>query len=593
MSRLLIIATMLFWGIVLNSQTVFQREKRDYIWLLGYDSNPEILTFGGTRIDFNASPPTVTYEYRDMNFEAAATSICDAQGNLLFYSNGIYLANYLHEPIENGMQLDAGTFSSDWAEDGVRYPQTLLSIPNPGDTNEYFLFHLPIDTISDTTNLYGYRVLSLKLYYSRINMSGNNGAGIVLEKNQVLVQDTLDNGKLTAVRHANGRDWWIVVPENDADGFYRLLVTPDTILNYGLQTIGDTIPSGLGQAAFSPDGAKYARLNLYRLGGNQYVDIYDFDRCTGTFSNPVQFTYRDTALMGGLAFSENSRFLYVSSFKYFYQFDLEAENISASRFTIGSMLDHPDAITCFFLSQLAPNGEIITGTCGTNDSLHVIRKPNKKGNQAEFIFNGLVLPTLNFRTIPNFPYYGLGPVDGSPCDTLGIDNPIPVAAFEYTADSAALAIEFFDGSFFATGWYWDFGDGATSTQRHPVHSYAQSGAYIVCLTASNMTGSDMVCDTILLGQITGVEEAPAEEGVVRVFPNPARNSIQVEIANAKPGMIRLLDIHGRVLLTYPVGSAPDGQTITLDAGSLNNGIYLLELSGMSINRQVVRIVIMK
>jgi len=96
-----------------------------------------------------------------------------------------------------------------------------------------------------------------------------------------------------------------------------------------------------------------------------------------------------------------------------------------------------------------------------------------------------------------------------------------------------------------------------------------------------------------LGQITGVEEAPAEEGVVRVFPNPARNSIQVEIANAKPGMIRLLDIHGRVLLTYPVGSAPDGQTITLDAGSLNNGIYLLELSGMSINRQVVRIVIMK
>ncbi|MBL7792692.1 MAG: hypothetical protein JNK77_10235, partial [Saprospiraceae bacterium] len=93
MSRLYIIGIILFWGIVLNSQTVFQREKRDYIWLLGYDSNPQILTFGGTRIDFNASPPTVAYEYRDMNFEAAATSICDAQGNLLFYSNGIYVAN--------------------------------------------------------------------------------------------------------------------------------------------------------------------------------------------------------------------------------------------------------------------------------------------------------------------------------------------------------------------------------------------------------------------------------------------------------------------------------------------------------------------
>ncbi|NUQ26794.1 MAG: T9SS type A sorting domain-containing protein [Saprospiraceae bacterium] len=593
MFRILTITIILAIAASLPAQSFFQREKRDYIWLLGYASSAQVPGFGGTRIDFNSTPPTVAYEYRDMNFEAAATSICDAQGNLLFYTNGIYVANYLHEPIENGMQLDAGPFSSDWAEDGVRYPQTLLSIPNPGDTNEYFLFHLPIDTISDTTNLYGYRVLSLKLYYSRINMSGNNGASIVLEKNQVLVQDTLDNGKLTAVRHANGRDWWIVVPENDSNGFYRLLVTPDTILNYGLQTIGDTIPSGLGQAAFSPDGAKYARLNLYRLGQDQYVDIYDFDRCTGTFSSPVQFTYRDTAIAGGLAFSENSRFLYITSTRFTYQFDLDAGDISASKIVVGSMLDFPDAITCFFLAQLAPNGKIIIGPCGTRDSLHVIHNPNKKGISSNFEFNGIKLPTRNFRTIPNFPYYGLGPMDGSPCDTLGIDNPAPTAAFEYTADSAALAIEFFDGSFFATGWYWDFGDGATSTQRHPVHSYAQSGAYIVCLTASNLTGSDTVCDTIQLGEITSLEELLAREGILRVYPNPTRNSIQVEIANAKPGMIRLLDMHGRVLLTYPVGSAHDGQTITLDAGSLNNGIYLLELSGMSINRQVVRIVIMK
>jgi hypothetical protein len=575
MFRCYIIVTILVLTTTLEGQTFFQREKRDYIWVLGFGmsfGNPQ---FGGEIIDFNFQPPIAVLDEREMDFEAANTSICDAQGNLLFYSNGIYVANYLHEPIENGMQLDAGPFSSDWAEDGVRYPQTLLSTPNPSDTNEYFLIHLPIDTVSDTTNLYGYRVLSLKLYYSRINMSGNNGAGIVLEKNQVLVQDTLDNGKLTAVRHANGRDWWIVVPENDSNGFYRLLVTPDTILNKGLQAIGDTVPSGLGQAAFSPDGTKYARLNIYRLGQDQYVDIYDFDRCTGTFSNPVQFTYRDTALMGGLAFSENSRFLYVSSFKYFYQFDLEAEDISASRFTIGSMLDHPDAITCFFLSQLAPNGEIIAGTCGTNDSLHVIRKPNKKGNKSEFIFNGFVLPTLNFRTIPNFPYYGLGPMDGSSCDTLGIDNPVPVAAFEYTADSAALAIEFFDGSFFATEWYWDFGDGATSTQRHPVHSYAQSGAYTVCLTASNMTGSDMVCDTIQLGQITSLEEPSAREGVLRVYPNPATHEITLvaERFPAGPVVFRVYDALGLEVLRRQMHSNTGRMEERVDISGLPAGLY--------------------
>ncbi|NUQ26872.1 MAG: hypothetical protein HUU34_23255, partial [Saprospiraceae bacterium] len=440
MSRLFIIAFILFWGIALHGQTVFQREKRDNVWLLGYDSNPEILTFGGTRIDFNASPPTVAYEYRDMNFEAAATSICDAQGNLLFYSNGIYVANYLHEPMENGTGLNPTNLTETWTDGGVPYPQVLIAIPQ--NESVYVLIHTPIEEI-DEPDQHGSIYITQQLYYTKIDMAANDGQGTVIAKNIPLIAGSIERGgKLTAVRHANGRDWWVVVADYFSNGFYRLLVTPDTILNQGLQALGDTVPSGLGQAAFSPDGTKYARLNIYRLGQDQYVDIYDFDRCTGTFSNPVQFTYRDTALMGGLAFSENSRFLYVSSFKYFYQFDLEAENISASRFTIGSMLDHPDAITCFFLSQLAPNGEIITGTCGTNDSLHVIRKPNKKGNQAEFMFNGLVLPTLNFRTIPNFPYYGLGPMDGSSCDTLGIDNPMPVAAFEYTADSAALAIEF-------------------------------------------------------------------------------------------------------------------------------------------------------
>jgi hypothetical protein len=591
MFRILTIAIILAIAASLPAQSFFQREKRDYVWLLGYASSAQVPGFGGTRIDFNVSPPTLAYEYRDMNFEAAATSICDAQGNLLFYSNGIYVANYLHEPMENGMGLNPDPYTDEWADNGLPYPQVILALPQGMD--KYLLVHCVVSR-REEPNEHGEYIYSDKALFSRIDMSANDGEGIVTLKNISLLQDTIDrHGKITAVRHANGRHWWVVIPEYYSNGFYRLLVTPDTILNQGLQTIGDTIPSGLGQAAFSPDGAKYARLNIYGLGQDQYVDIYDFDRCTGMFSNPVQFTYRDTAIVGGLAFSENSRFLYIASTRFTYQFDLEAEDISASKIVVGSMLDFPDAITCFFLAQLAPNGKIIIGTCGTQDSLHIIHNPNKKGMSSNFEFNGIKLPTRNFRTIPNFPYYGLGPMDGSSCDTLGIDNPVPVAAFEYTADSAALAIEFFDGSFFATGWYWDFGDGATSTQRHPVHSYAQSGAYIVCLTASNMTGSHTVCDTIQLGEITSLGEPLAREGVLRVYPIPARNSIQVEIANAKPGMIRLLDMHGRVLLTHPVGNVPDGQTITLDAGILNNGIYLLELSGININRQVVRIVIMK
>jgi PKD repeat protein len=39
-------------------------------------------------------------------------------------------------------------------------------------------------------------------------------------------------------------------------------------------------------------------------------------------------------------------------------------------------------------------------------------------------------------------------------------------------------------------WEWDFGDGATSTDQHPVHEYINSGAYIVTLTVVNQNGAD-------------------------------------------------------------------------------------------------------
>lgn len=40
-----------------------------------------------------------------------------------------------------------------------------------------------------------------------------------------------------------------------------------------------------------------------------------------------------------------------------------------------------------------------------------------------------------------------------------------------------------------TSWLWDFGDGNTSSEQHPVHAYGASGDYVVTLTAANSDGS--------------------------------------------------------------------------------------------------------
>ncbi len=53
-----------------------------------------------------------------------------------------------------------------------------------------------------------------------------------------------------------------------------------------------------------------------------------------------------------------------------------------------------------------------------------------------------------------------------------------------------IAVSFTDQSTnIPINWHWDFGDGATSTLKNPVHTYVSSGVFPVTLTASNCGGS--------------------------------------------------------------------------------------------------------
>ncbi|MCB9235108.1 MAG: PKD domain-containing protein [Bacteroidia bacterium] len=86
----------------------------------------------------------------------------------------------------------------------------------------------------------------------------------------------------------------------------------------------------------------------------------------------------------------------------------------------------------------------------------------------------------------------------SSCAQLVLTCAGPQAGF--TAASSALVAQFVDQSTNSpTSWAWDFGDGATSNQQNPTHTYAQPGTYPVCLVASSQCGMDTTCMTISLG----------------------------------------------------------------------------------------------
>lgn len=73
----------------------------------------------------------------------------------------------------------------------------------------------------------------------------------------------------------------------------------------------------------------------------------------------------------------------------------------------------------------------------------------------------------------------------------------PKAEFESTVQG--MQVNFVDKSTGnPTSWNWTFGDGTSSTQRNPIHTYPAAGTYTVTLTASNAGGSNSTSHTVTI-----------------------------------------------------------------------------------------------
>ncbi|MEL7222918.1 MAG: hypothetical protein AAGJ93_16470, partial [Bacteroidota bacterium] len=272
-------------------------QNYDYIWLLGQDSQSD-LEHAGIVLDFFDDTLIVYSEFRDTYFRQVNASICDNSGSVLFSTNGLKIYDSAGITMTNGDGLNPGALADEWIGVGYSLHQGALSLPFPEKQNEYILFHKDLER-----NLNLFRIETHHFYYSLIDVGNSSETSEVKEKNFPLLDELLATGKITAVQHANGRDWWIPVRRYSSNEYYMFLLSHEGVENTGIQVIGDSIPSGsLGQAVFSPDGTKYVQTNLHGSQGDPiYINIYDFDRCSGELYNPIQFTYADSAVCLGAA----------------------------------------------------------------------------------------------------------------------------------------------------------------------------------------------------------------------------------------------------------------------------------------------------
>jgi hypothetical protein len=388
--------------------------KRDYVWVAGYNpyqGNPNLLDF--ITYNFNFVPTKITNTSRPVGHGIIGTnsSICDKDGNLVLYTNGCAILQADHKPVPGAEAITKGYAADQTCKFGDGYNTARsLFLPDYQEREGFTLFHIS----------YNWQpALKTQLMYSRVIPNVQTKWRAVFTDSLIMPNLEIDI-KQAACRHANGRDWWIVNPLRYEPKAITLLYSKGEIKQQWIQNI-DTVPVHFtfGGADFTPDGHKYIFYE-FKTG----VRIYDFDRCTGKISNPKYIKDNvpmDSTQVGEMVISPNSRFLYLNRGYNILQYDLEANNIGASRTEITSFVT--DSITRdngfpinYYAGRVGPDGKIYI--CGANGFryIHIIEKPNEKGRACNL--RPYMLPAYNSADLAYYPNFKLGALKGSPCDTL-------------------------------------------------------------------------------------------------------------------------------------------------------------------------------
>jgi hypothetical protein len=383
-------------------------------WVSGTLSNYTSDFSSGSLLTTNLNIPV-------QNFITTSAAIGGADSNLLFYTNGTAIYNNLHLKIKNGDTLNPNANTLAYINNGQYLPQGVVFIPDPGDTNLFYLFHHGKDSTMQCANFIPGDNPN-KLYYTLIDKSLNNGKGEVISKNNVILNE-INGWSIMAVKHGNGRDWWIVVKHQNQPIWFTFLVSDKGVQGPFQQSIGTGSCLGYWSLKYSSLTNKVVGFRSeYIVGGSRFMDIYDFDRCTGQFSNMQIITVNHSNFMvyaGACEVSPNGRFLYAAVWDILYQYDLTAPNIAASRITVDSV-SYNDFLNYkgWFLMQTAPDGKIYNVSRPSNNHYSVINYPDSLGLACNAVVASVLLPAYHNSDVPNIPLYELGPLAGSACDTL-------------------------------------------------------------------------------------------------------------------------------------------------------------------------------
>ena len=166
-------------------------------------------------------------------------------------------------------------------------------------------------------------------------------------------------------------------------------------------------------------------------------------------------------------------------------------------------------------------------------------------------------------------------------------NPLstPPASAAFNSEIDGKVVTFTNNSSNATSYNWDFGDGNSSTEENPVHTYASFGTYNVELTATNECGSDKSSQSITL-----IENAINDfHNSFSIFPNPVQNNYAtIEFtANVNENfLIKIISIDGKIIYEENIEANVGKNSININFSNIEKGLYLVEISSKTEVRKI-------
>jgi len=124
----------------------------------------------------------------------------------------------------------------------------------------------------------------------------------------------------------------------------------------------------------------------------------------------------------------------------------------------------------------------------------------------------------------------------------------------------------------ADSYFWDFGNGSTSSDYNPYCIYSAQGSYTVSLTASN----DWCPESLFVLGESIIVSASTQSGIsssdiINVYPNPANNFLEIQFVK-EISKISIVNNLGQVVFT-----SNESEIKRIDISGFANGIYLMEI----------------